>query len=390
MPLVARPLVSRAHAPSRPRCSRAYPCPFSGSRLPSLAGSRLHACPVFPPLLSCLRALVALLVALSPRHCALLVVLSPHHCAVARPRAPRTLFASSGRSRALTTPSSSRRVTSRPRIRAPSCLCACAPSRSHAPHALFVLSCPSSRLTSSSCPSVPRRAVTPLAPLPHRRLRAPLGLRAPVALSRPSRPRRAVIAPLALSPPLHRLRRRWTVAPTPLLRTPRASYAPLSRATHPCCLHAPRRAPTRRRLARRAAFAPVAPLALSRPYAPLSWPPCPSPPLRHRAFACLGWRPRALVSPPMRRLLAPYAPPSRPLRRHRTSRRRRAFVPLARPLRPSHRRAGRAPVPASRPYALPSRPSRRLPPFALSRRRRASPPAPSRLGSSCTRTVMPS
>ncbi|KAA1478895.1 hypothetical protein DENSPDRAFT_886255 [Dentipellis sp. KUC8613] len=461
MPLVARPLVSRAHAPLRPCCSHAYPCPFSGSCLPSLAGSRLHACPVFLPLLSWL----ALLVALSPRHRALLVVLSLHHCAVARPRAPRTLFASSGRSRALTTPSLSRRVTSRPRIRTPSCLCTCVPLHSHTPHALFASSCPSSRLTSSSCLSVPRRAVTPLVPLPHRRLRAPLGLRTPVALSRPSRPCRAVVAPLALSLPLRRLRRRWAVAPTPLLRTPHTSYTPPSRATCPRCLHAPRRAPTRCRLARRAAFAPVAPLALSRPYAPSSWPPCPLLLSCHRTFARLSWRPHALVSPPMRRLLAPYAPPSRPLCcclapcaavtprtavatpslavaprcaavapsvppsfayaptprspsplsptpaplsrpyapssrpyappsrplcRCRTSCCCRAFVPLARPSHPSHRCAGRAPVPASRPYALLSRPSLRLPPFALLRRRRMSPPAPSCLGSSCTRTVMPS
>ncbi|KAA1477325.1 hypothetical protein DENSPDRAFT_885002 [Dentipellis sp. KUC8613] len=374
MPLVARPLlVSRAHAPSRPRCSRAHPCPFSGSRLPSLAGSRLHACPVFPPLLSWLRALVCLGF-LMPSSC-------PPRRALAVPsRPPRRALTAPLRRRTPACPSYPLRV-----IRPVSC--------PH--HALLV----ASRCVASAHPSalVPVRhhALTPLTPSSRCRAPPPVSPRprvrpSPVAPSRPSRRCPiATFAPLsAVAPPSRRCRAprapRAVAAfappspplgcrphappshPSRILRAAVVRNAPSlpsrpSRApTRPC------RAPTCRHLARRAAFAPVAPLALSRPYAPSSWPPCPSPPSRHRAFARLGWRPRALVSPPMRRLLAPcaafspLAPPSRLAPPSFT------YAPMPRSPSPS----SPAPAPSSRPYAPLSRPY--APPSRPLRRRRTS------------------
>ncbi|KAA1479656.1 hypothetical protein DENSPDRAFT_886947 [Dentipellis sp. KUC8613] len=198
----------------------------------------------------------------------------------------------------------------------------------------------------------------------------------------------------------------------------------------------------------RAPFAPVAPVALSsRPLrvaiSPVAPPLRPSRPSlcraptrtrrglrarrRRRAIARLGWRPRAPVSPPMRRLLAPCTavtrrrvpshpsvPPSHPPRRRRSPTHRH-LAPFPRRHPPPRPRLAPCAVAAPLAVVAPSCPSRGLraprtvapvvpPPPRLAPTHcrlapraafhpslcRASRPAPSRLASSCTRTVMPS
>ncbi|KAA1479355.1 hypothetical protein DENSPDRAFT_886675 [Dentipellis sp. KUC8613] len=290
-PFVARPhLVSRARA-LMPTFLRAHPCPFSGSRLAFLARSRLHAALPFP----CAR------------------------------------------------PSS--------RVRAPSCVRAfsrpprhalIAPSHAHVPSCPLRASRPVSRPHHALVAS--RRVCAPT----HPRTLVPVHLRA-VALSRPSRPLRAV-APLLFHLVLVHVR------PPP---RPRALAPSCPSRRHPIVAFPPS-APLGRHARRAvAAFVPLVPLHISAgalapsscPYAP---PSCTSHSrrasrLRRRASrlrrraSCLRHRPYAPPSCPYALPSCPYAPPSRPS-----------------PLRvaPTHRRRASRPAPSSCPYAPPSCASR--------------------------------
>ncbi|KAA1478769.1 hypothetical protein DENSPDRAFT_886140 [Dentipellis sp. KUC8613] len=262
----------------------AHPCPFSGSRLAFLARSRLHAALPFP----CARP-------------------------SSRVRAPSCVWAFSRPPRhALVAPS---------HARAPSC-----PLRASRP-----VSRPHHALVAS------RRVCAPA----HPRALVPVHLRA-VALSRPSRPLRAV-APLLFHLVLVHVRpppRPRALAPScPSRRHPIVAFPPSAPLGHQA-----RRAV--------AAFVPLAPLHISagalapssRPYAP---PSCAS---HSRRASRLRRRASRLRRRASRLCHRPYAPPSRP------------YAPPSRPsplrVTPTRRRRASRPAPSSCPYAPPSCASR--------------------------------